>query len=91
MHTLAIIKRIGSRPNPVAHTQTFAIIHNHEGGIIDQVMIAFHPGPNSYTGENLAEISCHGNPLVVDRIMETIALTGLADLLTRGSSPEGHF
>lgn len=84
VHTLDIIKRISSRPNPAPHTQAFAIINNHEGGIIDQVMMAFHPGPNSYTGENLAEISCHGNPLVVDRIMETIALTGLARLAHKG-------
>jgi tRNA modification GTPase len=47
-------------------------------------MIVFHPGPNSYTGEDLAEISCHGNPLVVERIMGTISLTGLARLAHKG-------
>jgi tRNA modification GTPase len=47
-------------------------------------MIVFHPGPNSYTGEDLAEISCHGNPLVVERIMGAISSTGLARLAHKG-------
>lgn len=44
----------------------------------------FHPCPGSYTGEDLAEISCHGNPLVVDRIMDLLAADGLARLARRG-------
>ena len=47
-------------------------------------MIVFHPGPDSYTGEDLAEISCHGNPLVVNSIMGTISSTGLARLAQKG-------
>jgi len=47
-------------------------------------MIVFHPCPGSYTGEDLAEISCHGNPLVVDRIMDLLAADGLARLARRG-------
>jgi tRNA modification GTPase len=47
-------------------------------------MVVFHPGPRSYTGEDLVEISCHGNPLVVDGILELIAATGLARLAHRG-------
>lgn len=41
-------------------------------------MVVFHPAPRSYTGEDLAEISCHGNPLLVDELMEIIRKTGLA-------------
>jgi tRNA modification GTPase len=47
-------------------------------------MVVFHPGPRSYTGEDLVEISCHGNPLVVDGILGLIAATGLARLAHRG-------
>lgn len=47
-------------------------------------MIVLHPCPNSYTGEDLAEISCHGNPLVVDRILDLIAASGLARLAHKG-------
>lgn len=41
-------------------------------------MAVFHPGPSSYTGEDSVEISCHGNPLLVNSINEAIISTGLA-------------
>lgn len=47
-------------------------------------MIVFHPGPRSYTGEDVAEISCHGNPLVVNEILEAIRQTNLARIADRG-------
>ncbi|MBL6988979.1 MAG: 50S ribosome-binding GTPase [Bacteriovoracaceae bacterium] len=37
---------------------------------IDSAMIIFFKGPNSYTGENVLEISVHGNKLNVYRILE---------------------
>lgn len=47
-------------------------------------MVVFHPGPHSYTGEDVAEISCHGNPLLVDAVMEVIRSTGLARTAENG-------
>lgn len=47
-------------------------------------MITFHPGPFSYTGEDLAEISSHGNPLIVAEIMDAVRETTLARLAERG-------
>jgi tRNA modification GTPase len=66
------------------HTQSLGLIQDSKGAIIDQTMIVFHPGPNSYTGEDLAEISCHGNPLVVEHILGAISSTGLARLAHKG-------
>ena len=84
MHTLGIITRISPSHIPAPHTQSLEIIKDGNGVIIDQTMIVFHPGPNSYTGEDLAEISCHGNPLVVECIMGAISSTGLARLAHKG-------
>ncbi len=47
-------------------------------------MVVFHPGPASYTGEDTAEISCHGNPLLVKAVNDTIIATGLAVQADRG-------
>lgn len=66
------------------HVQVPALAGEPSGSFIDQVMVVFHPGPRSYTGEDLVEISCHGNPLVVDGILGLIAATGLARLAHRG-------
>src|SRR5256886_11816719 len=42
-----------------------------DGAIIDQVMLAAHRAPHSYTGEDLIEISCHGGALVTAKVLET--------------------
>lgn len=42
------------------------------GEKIDRVMITFFFSPHSYTGEDIAEISCHGSPFVTKRILDLI-------------------
>ncbi|MEO0216679.1 MAG: tRNA uridine-5-carboxymethylaminomethyl(34) synthesis GTPase MnmE [candidate division WOR-3 bacterium] len=37
---------------------------------IDQALVTFFFKPHSYTGEDVVEISCHGNPLIVERIIK---------------------
>lgn len=37
--------------------------------IIDEVVLVNNFAPNSYTGEDLVEINCHGNPLIADEIL----------------------
>ncbi len=59
-------------------------MRSHTGSVIDQAMAVFHPGPQSYTGEDVAEISCHGNPLVVDSLLDIIHATHLARLAQQG-------
>ncbi len=49
---------------------------DHTGGLVDDVLITFFQAPASYTGEDVLEISCHGNPFIAQRILE--------DLLARG-------
>jgi tRNA modification GTPase len=52
---------------------------DREGLIVDDVLATFFHEPASYTGENVLEISCHGNPFIAQRILE--------DLLARGCRP----
>ncbi len=66
------------------HKHFFARLRGSEGALIDQVMAVFHPGPQSYTGEDVAEISCHGNPLLVDTLLDVIHTTHLARLAQQG-------
>ncbi|HVC09268.1 MAG TPA: tRNA uridine-5-carboxymethylaminomethyl(34) synthesis GTPase MnmE [Elusimicrobiota bacterium] len=42
---------------------------------IDEVVAVYFPGPNSATGEDLVEISCHGSPYVVKKLLQA-ALAG---------------
>ena len=43
---------------------------------IDQVVATYFQAPASYTGDDLVEISCHCNPLIIDRIIEAFVKSG---------------
>jgi tRNA modification GTPase len=38
--------------------------------VLDQVLLTCFPGPQSLTGEDVVEISCHGSPAIVRRIVD---------------------
>ncbi|KPJ74176.1 hypothetical protein AMJ52_01560 [candidate division TA06 bacterium DG_78] len=52
------------------------IIHPHDYCIIDTVLATFFFSPHSYTGEDVVEISCHGNPLIIEQIISLLTNLG---------------
>ena len=46
------------------------------GEPLDRVLATFFSQPNSYTGEDILEISCHGSPVVVAKVLETCIALG---------------
>jgi len=83
-HTLTLIQGLTGRHDWIAHIQRPITLRDRTGALIDQVMVVFHPAPHSFTGEDLAEISCHGNPLIVQAILEALESTGLAVPAAKG-------
>ncbi|MBA3543788.1 MAG: tRNA uridine-5-carboxymethylaminomethyl(34) synthesis GTPase MnmE [Chthoniobacterales bacterium] len=64
------------RPSEAAsHFQQWGEIVEDEH-VLDQVMLAVHRAPASYTGEDVVEISCHGGVLVTARIWEACLKAG---------------
>ncbi len=53
----------------------FAEIYGPEGKI-DNIMFVFFKSPHSYTGEDMAEIHHHGNPLIGSKIISLLAEKG---------------
>ena len=43
---------------------------------LDQVLVSVFKGPNSYTGENTAEISCHGSTYIQQQIIQLLLRKG---------------
>ncbi|SCM05477.1 GTPase, putative [Plasmodium chabaudi adami] len=50
----------------------YSKIYDNSNDIIDNVMYSYFKSPNSYTGEDVVEIYCHGNPFIVKEIMTAI-------------------
>jgi tRNA modification GTPase len=44
--------------------------------MIDECVVTYIRGPHSYTGEDLVEISCHGNPVIIEQIIQEIVNLG---------------
>src|SRR5438128_7985680 len=60
----------------VSHVQHLGETVTESGGLIDEVMMAIHRAPGSYTGEDLVEISCHGGTLVTAKVLEVCLRAG---------------
>lgn len=52
------------------------LVHPQEETRLDQVLALWFPAPNSFTGENVVEIHCHGGIAVVDAISEALLVAG---------------
>jgi tRNA modification GTPase len=46
------------------------------GELVDRVLMTYMRAPNSFTGEEMIEISCHGSPVIVRRIIDLVLKTG---------------
>ena len=56
---------------------TLCTIFNDDGAVIDKCVITYFKSPSSYTGEDVIEVSCHGNPLIVDSIITSFINIGV--------------
>jgi tRNA modification GTPase len=67
----AIVARvIGHIPAPRA--AQLRVLRDRTGEKIDVGLVLFFPAPHSYTGEDLVELHCHGSPVVVSWLLETL-------------------
>ena len=60
----------------VANRMYYGEIADLDGKIIDDVMLTFFKAPHSYTGEDSAEIVCHGSPFIQNKILEILIQSG---------------
>ena len=58
-----------------SHTIHFGNI-KYRKEIIDEVLVSIFKEPNSYTKENIVEISCHGSNYIIKRILSVIVELG---------------
>jgi tRNA modification GTPase len=58
-------------------THTIHLGHIMDGAkTYDQVLLSIFKGPNSYTGENVVEISCHGSVFIQQQIIQLLLRKG---------------
>lgn len=70
--TFAGIKAVRSRESSPAGDNGGQVADD----VRDRAVVTFFPGPASYTGENVAEISAHGSPIVLNAIVRAAVNAG---------------
>lgn len=57
----------------------YSVLHGEirdKDEVIDEVLVSLFRAPHSYTGEDSAEISCHGSSYIVSRILDLLLKSG---------------
>jgi len=77
-----VLKRVfktgGKKTFPLPHCAYYGSIIEPESGLVaDKVLVTTFVAPHSYTGENLVEISTHGNMVVVSKVLQIVFRNGV--------------
>lgn len=67
-------KKLADAPSHTIHYGK--IIHPHSGRVLDEVLFLLMRAPKTFTGFDTVEITCHGNPLIVQTIVEACVAAG---------------
>jgi tRNA modification GTPase len=77
---LAILQKV-MRPRRLGAWRPRVVRYGHvydaEERIIDEVLAFYMPGPASYTGEDVVEISCHGGRMALTQVLQRVIACGV--------------
>ena len=71
-----LVISIFGKDSPTPRRAYYADYKDQEDNFLDQVVYTYFEKEASYTGDPMLEISCHGNPFILQHVLE--------DLVTRG-------
>jgi tRNA modification GTPase len=74
-NSLQVVSKIFISKKPLdsyqSHKAIFGRIYDN-AKLIDEVLVTIFKAPHSYTGEDVAEISCHGSMFIANQILELL-------------------
>ena len=73
----SVFESVSGKNIATQKTHTLHLGHVVDGNkILDQVLLSIFKNPNSYTGENSVEISCHGSTFIQQQIIQLLLRKG---------------
>ncbi|MBR3417049.1 MAG: tRNA uridine-5-carboxymethylaminomethyl(34) synthesis GTPase MnmE [Clostridia bacterium] len=66
----------GSLFDRPARTATYGAVKDAAGATVDRAVATFFEGPNSFTGEDVGEICCHGGVAVTASVLSAVLAAG---------------
>ena len=55
---------------------TFGTLQQEDGCLLDEVLLCCFNAPNSFTGENVVELSCHGSSYILQEVVQLCLRNG---------------
>lgn len=78
--TAAVLTRVFTpkKTDPVSAPRRacFGEIRAPGGEVLDEGLVTYFPAPASFTGENVAEIACHGGALLTETVLAAVLAAG---------------
>lgn len=73
--TRSLFSKDSLSPKP-AHVVLKSIRNPATGELIDRALVSYFPAPDSFTGEDVVEISCHGSPVILRQVIDSMLRLG---------------
>lgn len=67
------LRRLMARSLPTPRRLVLRTLRDASGGILDQALVVWMPGPGTFTGEDMAELHLHGGPAVRAAVLQVLA------------------
>lgn len=87
---LEIVKKMTTLEDLKPRHAYFSPFLDHDGVTIDEGVVLFYKGPNSFTGEDVVELQGHGGVIVLNRVLNRVLELG-ATMARRGEFSERAF
>lgn len=71
-------------PLPAPRRGVIRTLRDAEGGFLDEAVVLWMPGPNSYTGEDVVEFHVHGGAAVIEAVIASATATRLCRIAEPG-------
>lgn len=62
--------------NHPSHHLRLSRVVDSDGELIDEALAVHMAGPNSFTGEDVVELQCHGGPIILRRALDAALIAG---------------
>ncbi|HMI08222.1 MAG TPA: tRNA uridine-5-carboxymethylaminomethyl(34) synthesis GTPase MnmE [Flavobacterium sp.] len=73
----SVFQSVKGKDLNIQKSHTLHLGHIVDGNVtLDEVLVSLFKGPNSYTGENTIEISCHGSTYIQQQIIQLLLRKG---------------
>jgi len=75
---VSIVKKlaVGERELTPRHATLTKLSDSESSLVIDEAIVTFFKSPNSFTGEDVIEVSCHGSPVVLRQVIDVCLREG---------------